>query len=54
MASPGKLTRLPVRPETRENKLRPLLRYGETWDELLQAMAEQYDPEKRGHRDRRT
>jgi len=38
-------SRIPVATETRENVLRPLLRRGQTWDSLLRAMAEQYDPD---------
>ena len=37
-------TRLPLRVETRDEILRPLLRGGETWDSLLRKMASQYDP----------
>lgn len=54
MSTSASRTRLPLRVETREEYLRPLLRGGETWDELLRAMAEQYDPEKRDRTDRRT
>lgn len=46
-------TSISARPETVE-RLRSHLRGGETWDELLRAMADQYDPEKRDHTDRRT
>lgn len=38
------LTRLPCRPETRDEILRPLKRGGQTYDDLLRNMAEQYDP----------
>jgi len=43
MAKPE--TTLPVAVETREEILRPLLRGGETYDELLRKMARQYEPE---------
>lgn len=38
-------TNISVATETRDEILRPLLRGGQTWDELLRAMAAQYDPE---------
>jgi hypothetical protein len=38
-------TRLPVSKETRDERLKPLKRAGETYDSLLRKMAEQYDPE---------
>lgn len=40
-------TRLPISKETREEDLRQHLRHGETWDDLLQRMAKQYDPTQR-------
>lgn len=40
------LTRLPCRPETRDDILRPLKRGGESYDDLLRKMAEQYEPSK--------
>ena len=45
-------TRLPVSKETRDERLKPLKRAGETYDSLLQKMAEQYDPEERDPLDR--
>ena len=41
-------TTVPVSKETRESVLRPLKRGGETYDELFQKMAEQYDPDAVG------
>lgn len=39
------LTRVPCRPTTRDEVLRPLKRGGESYDQLLRKMADQYDPE---------
>lgn len=39
-------TRVPCRPDTRDEVLRPLKRGGESYDDLLRKMAEQYDPDK--------
>lgn len=39
-------TRLPCTKETRDRVLRPLKRGGETYDDLLRKMAEQYDPDE--------
>lgn len=39
-------TRLPCSTETRDEVLRPLKRGGETYDDLLRRMAEQYDPDR--------
>lgn len=41
-------TRLYCTRETRDEILKPLKRGGESYDELLRAMAEQYNPDKRG------
>jgi hypothetical protein len=41
-------TRVPCSKETRDDVLRPLKRGGETYDELLRNMAEQYNPDIRG------
>jgi len=41
------LTRVPCRPDTRDEILRPLKRGGESYDDLLRNMAEQYDPDSR-------
>lgn len=38
------LTRVPCRPTTRDEVLRPLKRGGESYDQLFRKMAEQYDP----------
>lgn len=40
-------TRVPVSKETRDEILRPLKRGGETYDELLRRIAQQYDPNQR-------
>lgn len=40
----SELTRVPCRPETRDKVLRPLKRGGQTYDDLLRKMAEQYEP----------
>lgn len=37
--------RIPLQAETRDD-LRQLKRGGETWNDLLRKMAEQYDPEQ--------
>jgi hypothetical protein len=37
-------TRIPCSTETREKYLKPLKRGGETYDDLLRKMAEQYEP----------
>jgi len=42
-------TRLYCMKDTRDEILKPLKRGGESYDELLRSMAEQYDPEKRGN-----
>lgn len=46
MSTP-ELTRIPCRPDTRDKILRPLKRGGESYDDLLRNMAEQYDPTDR-------
>jgi hypothetical protein len=46
--SQSELTRLPCRPRTRDEILKPLKRGGESYDDLLRKMAEQYDPSE-GH-----
>ena len=38
-------TSVPVRRETREEVLKPLLRGGERYDDLIRKMAAQYDPD---------
>lgn len=43
--SAKELTRVPCRPTTRDEVLRPLKRGGESYDQLLRKMADQYDPE---------
>lgn len=45
MASISDWANIKIRPETR-NHVRSLKRGGESYDELLQKMAEQYDPEE--------
>ena len=39
-------TAIPLKRETREDVVKPLLRGAETYDSLLRKMAEQYDPEE--------
>jgi hypothetical protein len=41
-------TRIPCSKRTRERYIKPLKRGGESYDELLRKMAEQYDPEDQG------
>jgi hypothetical protein len=43
--SAKELTRVPCRPSTRDEVLRPLKRGGESYDQLLRKMAAQYDPD---------
>jgi hypothetical protein len=38
------LTRVPCTPETRDEVLKPLKRGGQSYDDLLRAMAAEYDP----------
>lgn len=45
MAATEGYTSISVSHRVREEEIRPLLRGGETWSDLLEAMAEQYDPE---------
>jgi hypothetical protein len=40
------LTRVPITERTRDEVIQPLKRGGETYDELFQKMAEQYDPDE--------
>jgi len=42
--SASELTRVPCYANTRDNILKPLKRGGQSYDDLLRAMAEQYDP----------
>lgn len=44
---PSKDARIPLTRETRDEIIKPLKRADESYDELLRAMAEQYDPEER-------
>jgi len=44
--STGSETRIPCSKTTRERYIKPLKRGGESYDELLRKMAEQYDPEE--------
>lgn len=44
--SASKLTRVPCTPETRDEILQPLKRGGESYDDLLRKMAEQYEPDE--------
>ena len=41
-------TTIPVSKETREKLLRPLKRGGQSYDDLLRKMADQYEPEAVG------
>jgi len=42
--SASDLTRIPCRIDTRDNVLKPLKRGGQSYDDLLVAMADQYKP----------
>lgn len=37
-------TRIPVRSDTRDQYLKPLLQGGETYDSLIRRLVEQYEP----------